>query len=85
MLTVKRTKDHVVIKLPVDTTDEQVEAIIAHYEGTRINELGLTPEQAAVVEELSASAKQGRWERVKAMFADHPQYDKLLRAAGEIA
>lgn len=74
MPTVERTTDHVIIKLPVETTDEQLQDLLAYYEDTRTSEMGLTSEQARAVEELTASARGGYRRRLKELLGDRPEF-----------
>lgn len=99
MVTVERTEDAVVLKLPSTTTEAQLRAMLRVYEESQptvvddelYESLGLPavpegeydPEVGKVAVALGRLAKQGAWERVKDRFKAHPEYKDLLKTAGE--
>ena len=92
MVTVKRTNEAVLLTLPADTSEAQLRAMLRVYEASRSSVLeGLPgvaegdydPAVGKVAVALGRTAKHGSWALIKEQFKDHPDYEKLLRTAGE--
>ena len=72
-VTVERTSEAIVIKLPLDRSAEQIQHMLNYF---RYVDLGadtrITQEQ---IDELAKDAKSGWWERNKARFAGKPGFE----------
>ena len=95
MLTIERTSDAIVLKLPPETTEEQLAALVQTYESGRdvdsiiieendlpsVGDDEFDPEVGRLAVSFGRSAKKGNWTYLKERFKSHPDYEELLRAA----
>jgi hypothetical protein len=96
MLTIERTEEYILLKIPVTTTEEQLRAIQDAYNNVQPDyasllkaeqEAGLMDEDGFITDpevlEISREAREGGWNQTKEVFKDHPRYEELLESAGE--
>ena len=75
-VTVERTNDAIVIKLPLDTSAEDVQQVLNYFE--YIDLVSKSKASQEDIDTLAAEAKAGWWERNKERFKDVPGFEEYF-------
>lgn len=98
MLTIERTDEYILLKVPSSTTEAQLQALVKKYQEIQSIELPpdyangplpyvgddeYDPEVGREAVALGRMAKKGSWKRVASQLVNHPEYDSLLKSIKE--
>lgn len=76
-VTVERTSEAIIIKLPLDTKVSDVQNILNYFE--YVNLVSKSEATQEDIDELAKKAKSGWWEKNKERFKDIPGFEDVLK------
>jgi hypothetical protein len=76
-VTVERTSEAIIIKLPLDTNVSDVQNVLNYFE--YVNLISKSEATQEDIDELAKEAKSGWWEENKERFRDIPGFEDVLK------
>lgn len=76
-VTVERTSEAIIIKLPLDTKVSDVQNVLNYFE--YVNLVSKSEATQEDIDELAKKAKSGWWEENKERFKDIPGFEDVLK------